>query len=324
MRRANGTGTVCKLSGNRRRPWAVKLPDGFTEKGNVKYRYLSYHKNEKEALQALAHYIEDPYSLSKYTLKELYDEWYAYKEQSKAEGTLRNYRTAIKHMEPLWDEKVQNIDRITLQRFYSSLDVTPSIIHNIRKTMQGLISYAVKNKGMMSVSMINVHKALDLSTEKENAEIVHTVIPKEVRQMLYDNRDNDIARLILVYIFTGCRYSELRNLKPEDVHDNYIEIKQAKTAAGIRVVPLSDLVQELLPVMAVPAYSSFLGKFKEILPDYTPHDTRHTFITMMTEAKVDERIIKSIVGHSRGRNVTELYTHITLEAKLEAVNRICI
>lgn len=324
MRRANGTGTICKLSGNRRRPWAVKLPDGFTEAGNVKYRYHSYHKSKKAAQQALARYIDDPYAMSKYTLKELYDEWYATKEDLKAEGTLRNYRAAIKHMEPLWDEKVQNIDRAMLQRFYSSLDATPSIIGNIRKLMQGLINYAVKNKNILPISMINVHKALDLTTEKQNNEIIHTVIPRDVRRRLWAHRDDDFVRLILVYIFTGCRYSELRKLTPECCHDNYIEIKQAKTAAGIRIVPLSDLVKQLLPVMAVPPYSSFLLKFKEILPEYTPHDTRHTFITMMTEAGIDERIIKSIVGHSRGRNVTELYTHITLEAKLDAVNKLCI
>lgn len=324
MRRANGTGTICKLSGNRRKPWAIKLPDGFTEAGNVRYRYLSYHKSKKDAQQALARYIDDPFSMSKYTLKELYDEWYATKEDLKAEGTLRNYRAAIKHMEPLWDEKVQNIDRAMLQRFYSSLDATPSIIGNIRKLMQGLINYAVKNKNILPISMINVHKALDLTTEKQNNEIIHTVIPRDIRRRLWAHRDDDFARLILVYIFTGCRYSELRKLSPEDCHDNYIEIKQAKTAAGIRIVPLSDLVKQLLPVMAVPPYSSFLLKFKEILPEYTPHDTRHTFITMMTEAGVDERIIKSIVGHSRGRNVTELYTHITLEAKLDAVNKLCI
>ena len=53
-----------------------------------------------------------------------------------------------------------------------------------------------------------------------------------------------------------------------------------------------------------------------------PHDTRHTCITMLTEAGVDPRIIRQIVGH-KGQGVTEaVYTHVDLPAKLEAINRI--
>lgn len=58
------------------------------------------------------------------------------------------------------------------------------------------------------------------------------------------------------------------------------------------------------------------------LENYTPHCTRHTCISLLTEAGVDERIIQQIVGH-KGQNVTQaVYTHIDLPAKLEAINRI--
>lgn len=319
MKRANGTGTICKLYGNRRRPWAVKIPIGFSERGIARYKYLSYHKSKREAEQALAVYNQDPYALSKYTLKELYDEFYADQEQKKAPRTLCNHRTAIKHLEPLWDVKVQNLDRLTLQRFFLELDGTPSVINNVRRTLQGIINLAV-TKGIMPVSMINILKAVDLSTDRKNNAHEHTVIPKATRDWLWEHKDEDMVRLILVYIYTGCRYAELYNLRPEDYHDNYIEIVQAKTEAGVRIVPLSDRVQELLPIMDVPPYTTFLKMFKQILPDHLPHDTRHTFISMMVEAKIDMRIIQSIVGHSRGTTVTEKYTHISLEAKLEAVN----
>ena len=52
------------------------------------------------------------------------------------------------------------------------------------------------------------------------------------------------------------------------------------------------------------------------------HDTRHTIISLLTEAEVDERIIRSIVGH-KGNGVTEeVYTHISIESKREALNKI--
>ena len=319
MKRPNGSGTILKLAGNRRRPWAIKLTIGYTEEGKHQYKYLSYHKTKREAERALALYNQDPYTLSKYTFKELYDEFIATQDGIKADSTIKNHRTAIKHLRPLWDLRANEIDRTTLQQYYMRLDVTPSVVTNIHRTLQGVINYAVKI-GVMPISMLNVQKVLDLTASQEGVKLEHTLITKAERDKLWERKDSDMIRLILVYIYTGLRYSELYNLTEECCHDNYIEIKQSKTAAGVRIVPLCDRVQELLPVMAVPPYTSFKESFKAILPNHTPHDTRHTFVTMLTENGVDLRIIQAIVGHSRKNTVTDVYTHITLEKMLEAVN----
>ena len=55
---------------------------------------------------------------------------------------------------------------------------------------------------------------------------------------------------------------------------------------------------------------------------HTPHCTRHTCISLLTEAGADERIIQKIVGH-KGINVTQIvYTHIDLDIKLKVINMI--
>ena len=110
-------------------------------------------------------------------------------------------------------------------------------------------------------------------------------------------------------------------LQPENCYADHIDIVDAKTEAGVRTVPLCDKILKLLPVEPIPSYTVFKKRFKEVLPGYQIHDTRHTFISMMTEAGNDPRIIKVIVGH-KTNDITDLYTHITLEAKLEAVNKI--
>ena len=321
MKRANGTGTITKLSGNRRKPYAVKITLGYTEEGKLRYKYLSYHRTRREAQNALDVYIQDPYALSQFTFKQLYDEFYAVQEKIKAPATMSNHRNAIKHLAPLWDVKAQNLDRLTLQKFYSGLDTTPSVVNNIHRTLQGVINYAVK-LGVLPVSMVNVQKALDMTATKENNKHEHTIIPLETRQWLWENKNDDMVRLILIYLYTGCRYAELHSLSPEDIHEDHFEVKQSKTAAGIRIVPIANNIRNLFPLPDIPQYTAFLYKFKQILPEHMPHDTRHTFITLLTEAGVDLRVIQSIVGHSRGSNVTERYTHITLEKKLEAVNKI--
>ena len=52
------------------------------------------------------------------------------------------------------------------------------------------------------------------------------------------------------------------------------------------------------------------------------HDPRHTCISLLTEAAVDERLIQQIVGH-KGANVTRsVYTHVDIANLLEAINKI--
>ena len=53
----------------------------------------------------------------------------------------------------------------------------------------------------------------------------------------------------------------------------------------------------------------------------TPHCCRHTCATALAEDDVAPAIIKEILGHTNYQT-TLGYTHISLAAKLEAVNKI--
>ena len=55
MRRANGTGSIVKLSGNRRRPYLVKI-SARDKDGYVRQVALSYHAKLQEAQDALEEY----------------------------------------------------------------------------------------------------------------------------------------------------------------------------------------------------------------------------------------------------------------------------
>ena len=75
MRLPNGYGSVYKLSGNRRKPWAARKTVGFNDKGQPIYIYVGYYKTRGEALQGLAEY--NGYNLfanpSTVTLRALYE-----------------------------------------------------------------------------------------------------------------------------------------------------------------------------------------------------------------------------------------------------------
>lgn len=49
---------------------------------------------------------------------------------------------------------------------------------------------------------------------------------------------------------------------------------------------------------------------------------RHTFISLMAEAGVDQTTIKKIVGHQGAMTLTErVYTHLDVNVLIDAVNK---
>ena len=57
---------------------------------------------------------------------------------------------------------------------------------------------------------------------------------------------------------------------------------------------------------------------------HTPHDTRHTCISMMADAGVAPTIQKKIAGHSGAMSLTErVYTHLDIQTLIDGINMIC-
>ena len=142
-------------------------------------------------------------------------------------------------------------------------------------------------------------------------------------------------------LYTGVRIGELLELRKEDVNldESYFNVTKSKTESGIRQVPIADVIKPIInhwfgKNSDYLICNSKLNKFeysnyyriywKSIMErfgmNHKPHDARHTLISRLANNQIDERTIKSIVGHA-GNGVTEsVYTHITLQSKLDAIN----
>ena len=155
---------------------------------------------------------------------------------------------------------------------------------------------------------------------------------------------NVYFNVILILIYSGCRISELLNLKKEHVNikERWFDITASKTDAGIRKVPISDKVLPFFEywynlndceyLISTPEAKHFVYRnyydsyWKPLIEQmgmtHTPHDTRHTCVSLLAEAGVDDRLVKKIVGH-KGQGVTQqVYTHFEIEALLDAINKI--
>ena len=150
--------------------------------------------------------------------------------------------------------------------------------------------------------------------------------------------------IILILIYSGCRISELLDLKKEDVNleERHFNIVAAKTAAGIRTVPIAEKVYPFFEywynlnsceyLLSTPEgahfkYRNYYDSYWKPLLDavgmsHRPHDTRHTCVSLLTVAGVSDKVIKKIIGH-KGQGVTEIvYTHFEIEELIDAINKI--
>lgn len=77
MKLPNGYGSVYKMSGNRRKPYAVRRTIGWGDNGEQTRVIVGYYRTKAEALQALAAFNDNPYDLqlSRVTFAEIYDRW---------------------------------------------------------------------------------------------------------------------------------------------------------------------------------------------------------------------------------------------------------
>ena len=161
------------------------------------------------------------------------------------------------------------------------------------------------------------------------------------------------ADMIVYACYGGWRPSELVQLKVEDVDFENGFIKGGiKTSAGKnRLVPIHPLVMGIVKKYYEQAisvnsqylfndvtkkkgiglsYDQYLSRFNKVINtlqfrnDLTPHCTRHTFISKAKskEVRMDEYILKLIVGHDINDITEHVYTHRELDELKEEMNKI--
>ena len=116
MKLPNGFGSVYKLSGRRRKPWAARKTTGWTwneekQKSYPVYQFIGYYATRQDALTALAEFNKDPYDLHIDTmqLSELYEKWSDVHFETVSKSNVQGYRAAWKLLAPNQDTPVADI-----------------------------------------------------------------------------------------------------------------------------------------------------------------------------------------------------------------------
>lgn len=316
----NGFGTIYKLSGNRRKPWIArkmigKTPDFARQRMRVEYLTIGYFKTRSEALQALSAYNSepsDPRQKGK-TVAEVYEAWS--KEHFPKIKQPKCYIAAFRVLSGIADRPISELKLDDLQFVLDTSGKNAPTLKNVKLLLQQLFKYAVIHE-IAPREKVEMVSYLDIGTANPNR-IERRIFTPEERRTAREGKD-PIDRVTFFLLCTGLRVSEFANLRPEDIQNGVICIREAKTKAGIRSIPLP-------PGLTVPDRISarMIHYLMSRKYDHRPHDCRHTFVTLAVEAGVDQRIIDAIVGHVQTGNLSlSVYTHITPEAMRDAMAKV--
>lgn len=355
MRRPNGTGTIVKLSGNRRNPYAVRVP-ARDKYGRVIQKSLSYHATAKDAQSALDRYNSDLAALVApapamldYTVQNVYDAWSA-REYRKLEergrtASMSSHRAAWnKRISRYADRKMRDTSLDEWQRILDEDEDegrSQSLINNDAILIRALYSYAMER---------------DIVGKDYSAYLdIPSVDPKNPKGALSDTQLATLERMAadgypwadtaLMLCYTGYRITEFLtlsqfNYRPE--HGGYFVAGIKSSAGRDRIVPVHPKVKPYFlrrmerggatiittedgaPIQswwyrdyAFASIAAALG-----VPEATPHWCRHTFSTRLHAAGVDELTRKLLLGHSFKADVTAGYTHPTKEFLAQAVRKL--
>lgn len=368
MKLPNGYGSIWKLKGKRRKPWVVctrtkiEQPDGTIK---MKKNYLAYFEKKEAAIAYLSEMNNSdivpehkPYSTIP-TFAEMYDKWVDWRKSMKSTcpspSSFKNYQIAFNLLQPLHHKKIINIRTQEIQEVVSQYSSkSRSTVGNIRALLRGIYKYARMNEWcekdpteFIIFDYTNPEKPL------------HTrFTDKEIQTLWNELGSINNVDIILIYIYTGLRASELLEIKSENVHlDEKYMMGGLKTEAGKnRIIPLHDAIIPLVEnrlkqnreylitnkygnkykynVYQASNWTTCINKLKM---NHNTHDCRYTFASLADNVEMNITCKKIIMGHALSnkdgtafktgtrQDITHgVYTEKTIDELIKEVNKLPI
>ncbi|NCD00242.1 MAG: site-specific integrase [Bacteroidia bacterium] len=339
MRNPNGYGSVIKMSGNRRNPFAVRVTNGWDDEGKQLYRYLGYYPDRPTAMIALAEYNKNPLQIdaSSITFKEVYDKWSTDKYEKIHYTNANGYRAAYVACGNLDKMPFAEIRKIHLQKALDQSGFNPPMQKKFRTLLNQMYKYAMEN------DIVDKNYAQFVETayyKKSDRRIPFTDF--EIKRLFKDKDQEgfELADTILIMIYTGLRIGELLTINKSDVDiKNRVIIGGMKTEAGRnRVIPINKKILPLIQERYSHAKEYLIEKpngkkyeyylynrhfkilMKLLKASHSPHDCRHTFATLMSNAGANTNALQKIIGHAHYSTTADIYTHKDINELIQAID----
>lgn len=269
-------------------------------------------------------------------------------------GTKKNYSKAIKHLHSFLSYHKNSsmvMSQATITMGNNFLDYLLSSIPELKKTGMSESSAAGNIKKLQAIFqrafdegliVRNPFKGLKLKTQapprqKLSSEEVQALFNCELKEFSTLDKVRDI---FMFSVFTGLAYADAIGLRKNEMqnwknNEYYIHLNRAKTNVETRQFLISqtcDLIgkykefnkfkETLIPSISNQQLNMWLKIIAEkvgISKPLSSHIARHTYRQLLSEAGIkDLAAIKTMMGHSRNKDIDAVYHNVTERQLLEA------
>lgn len=302
------------------------------------------------------------------TFQEIAEEWERQHREEITQRTWTNYEPHYRDILSRHGKK--QIQQVTAQEIVNHLTAakakgySATVVNTIRSLYRMIFDYAVANDYAQYNPVTSVRLPKGLKRGKRTA-------PTDAQiKAIFASVDAPFGLFPVFLLCTGMRKSEALALTWEDVDfenraisvtksiDYTVgaspKIKPPKTDAGVRVVPIIDVLYDHLQearkdsksafvfpasdstrggkgggMMTLRGYEGAWLRYCEAVgfigddgkPTITAHNLRHGTATLMFELGVDELTAQKILGHSRIEITREIYTELRSAQKMKSVSK---
>lgn len=322
-RRFNSHGSVYKCDG-RRKPWKAVITVGFDDEGRQQRKVIGYFLTEKEANRACLDCIDNPNMfIDVPSVEQIYNKFISSKNAS--ESTLRMYKNAWRYFESIKGVKINAVKTLHLQAIIDNLkkeNLSYSSLHKVKVLATQLFKIAMQND----------------YCEKDYAMFIELPKKPEPDNSIFENIDikkiseyakaNDIAKAMLIMIYTMLRPSEALMIKKENVNieENFLRAGMKTEAGKNRYIPIHRNIKDFIVYFyglnddenlityngKALTYRHFLDLHYEVIDALgierlSPHKLRKTGATLYKSAGVNPNDLQKIIGHSDYSTTAKFY-----------------
>lgn len=316
----------------------------------TKKRIYFYGKSEREINKKILEYSARVQTGRPFM--DVAEEWWGEAEPNLAYQSAKVYKPAMKRaVKEFGNSYVKDILPKNVENYLkklAKLGLAQKTVNNQRLVLSLILDHAVVEGDIVynPCKSVTVPKGLTKSTRKSATSTDEDIILKSY----------DVWLFPYVALMTGMRKGEILALKWQDIDfdENYISvtksvyhigdkpyIKEPKTEAGVRMVPLLEPLKEvLLKINERPAnnyifsddgktpltnrrYITLSKHFKEETGvECTAHQLRHSYATRAFECELEPKAVQEILGHKQISTTLDMYTEFRKKALNSAADKL--
>lgn len=315
-------------------------------------RIFFYGRTERELNRKILEYTEQ----RKFgrTFAEIADKWWGITMENLSPNSIHTYRVAMERaVEEFGQDRITAITARDVQIFITRFAGT-GLSAKARKTVSNqlmvisqIFKYAICEGECDSNPAQSVSLPRGLKSSKR------TAASQSDEEII--KKSPDVWLFPFFVLYTGLRKGEALALTGADIdlekktirvtksvyfESNKPKIKQPKTDAGVRNVPILDPLLPLLPQLAddeylfssvkdprAPmGYDLFATRMKQFHKKtgttFGTHQLRHSYATILYECGIDAKTAQHLLGHAQISTTMDIYTDFRRAAELEAAQKI--